>query len=55
MSKHDQILLIGSSSLGRLKIPTCIACDRPLADKVKRSDIYVTTDTPNLMKYPFFE
>ena len=34
MSKHDQVLLLGNSRLGRIKIPSCIACDRPLLDKV---------------------
>jgi hypothetical protein len=35
MSKHDQVLLLGNSRLGRIKIPSCIACDRPLLDKVR--------------------
>lgn len=29
-----QVLTVGNSRLGRIKIPTCIACDRPLIDKV---------------------
>jgi Asp-tRNA(Asn)/Glu-tRNA(Gln) amidotransferase C subunit len=34
MSKHDQVLIVGNSRFGRMKIPSCIACDRPLLDKV---------------------
>jgi len=34
MTKHNQVLTVGNSRLGRIKIPTCIACDRPLIDKV---------------------
>merc|ERR1712000_174232 len=37
MSKFDQVMVPGQSRLGRIKIPTCIACDRPLLNKV-RSD-----------------
>ena len=39
MSKHDQVLLLGNSRLGRIKIPSCIACDRPLLDKVRVIDV----------------
>lgn len=35
LSKYDQVFVIGSSRLGRVKIPTCIACDRPLLRKAK--------------------
>jgi hypothetical protein len=28
-------LVVGNSRLGRVKIPSCIACDRPLIDKVR--------------------
>ena len=34
-----QIIATGSSRLGRLKIPSCIACDRPLVSKVGRDSI----------------
>jgi len=30
----SQVLVVGNSRLGRVKIPSCIACDRPLLDKV---------------------
>jgi len=33
MTKHNQVLTIGNSRLGRIKIPSCIACDRPLLEK----------------------
>ena len=35
MSKHDQVLIVGGSRYGNIKIPTCIACDRPLLNKVR--------------------
>ncbi|KAJ1403565.1 hypothetical protein B484DRAFT_405064 [Ochromonadaceae sp. CCMP2298] len=35
MSKHNQVLVVGNSRLGRVKIPSCLACDRPLIDKVR--------------------
>jgi hypothetical protein len=34
LSKYDQVFVIGNSRLGRVKIPSCIACDRPLLRKV---------------------
>jgi hypothetical protein len=34
MTKHNQVLVAGNSRLGRVKVPTCIACDRPLLEKV---------------------
>lgn len=36
MSKHDQMVVVGNSRLGRTKIPSCIACDRPMLDKVRQ-------------------
>jgi hypothetical protein len=33
MSKHDQVLITGHSRLGKVQMPSCIACDRPLAAK----------------------
>jgi len=36
LSKYDQVLLPGNTRFGRVKIPTCIACDRPLASKVRQ-------------------
>jgi hypothetical protein len=35
MSKHNQVLIAGNSRLGRVKIPSCIACDRPLVEKIR--------------------
>jgi hypothetical protein len=29
-----KVLVLGSTLLGRVKIPTCIACDRPLVERV---------------------
>jgi hypothetical protein len=43
MSKHNQVLVVGNSRLGRVKIPSCIACDRPLIEKV-RLDTVVSKD-----------
>lgn len=40
MSKHDQVLIAGNTKLGRLKIPSCIACDRPLLEKVRQDSLY---------------
>lgn len=39
MSKHDQVLIVGNSRGSRIKIPTCIACDRPLLDKVRQEQV----------------
>ncbi|GMH51422.1 hypothetical protein TrST_g4612 [Triparma strigata] len=39
MSKHDQVLITGHSRLGRVQLPTCIACDRPLAAKKRFRDM----------------
>lgn len=36
MSKHDQVLVVSNSRFGRVKVPSCIACDRPLVDKVRQ-------------------
>ena len=43
----EQILVAGHTRIGRIKIPTCIACDRPLVDKVRR-DQYV--DVPSTLR-----
>jgi hypothetical protein len=37
----SQILVVGNSRLGRLKIPTCIACDRPLIEKVRVNSLLI--------------
>lgn len=36
LSKHDQVLVPTYSRAGRVKIPSCIACDRPLLEKVRQ-------------------
>jgi hypothetical protein len=36
LSKHDQVLLPTQTRAGRVKIPSCIACDRPLLEKVRQ-------------------
>lgn len=33
ISKYDQVVTTGYSRLGRIKIPACIACDRPLISR----------------------
>ena len=32
--------MVGNSRLGRVKIPSCLACDRPLIDKVRSCALY---------------
>lgn len=34
MTKHNQVLVVGNSRLGKIHIPSCIACDRPLVERV---------------------
>lgn len=34
MTKCDQVILTGQSRVGRIKVPSCIACDRPLLSRV---------------------
>ena len=53
MSKHDQVLVVGNSRFGRMKIPTCIACDRPLVDKV-RQERNVPADNGAQRDFPGF-
>lgn len=31
--------MVGNSRLGRVKIPSCVACDRPLIDKVRLDSV----------------
>ena len=49
MTKHNQVLNIGSSRLGRIKIPTCIACDRPLVEKA-RTDVIAKSNNDVLLR-----
>lgn len=46
MSKHDQVLVVGNSRFGRIKIPTCIACDRPLVEKVRQEQVLGADNGP---------
>jgi hypothetical protein len=46
MSKHDQVLVVGNSRFGRIKIPTCIACDRPLLEKVRHDSVQKPDNGP---------
>mgnify|MGYP000011478644 FL=1 len=41
LSKHDQVLITGSSRASRIKasIPTCVACDRPLRTKARKGKL----------------
>lgn len=54
MSKHDQVLIMGSSSFGRVKIPVCIACDRPLLEKGRQDTMQraEVTDFPARFEDP---
>ena len=38
LSKHDQVLITGSSRASRIKasVPVCVACDRPLRTKARK-------------------
>lgn len=51
MSKHDQVLVVGNSRGSRIKIPTCIACDRPLLDKVRQEQL-VPPDSGSHKNFP---
>lgn len=39
LSKHDQVFIPASTRLGRVRasVPVCVACDRPLTTRGKRS------------------
>ena len=39
-----KVLMVGNSRLGRIKIPTCIDCDRPLAEKVSFMNFVLDLD-----------
>lgn len=39
LSKHDQVLITGHSRVGRVQLPSCIACDRPLTNKKRVKDM----------------
>jgi uncharacterized coiled-coil protein SlyX len=49
MSKHDQVLVLGQTRFGRVKIPSCVACDRPLLDKVRQADTMTVPDERSTM------
>lgn len=48
MSKHDQVLIVGNSKLGKVKVPSCIACDRPLLERVREDSVEKTTEKTNI-------
>lgn len=54
MSKHDQVLVVSNTRFGGIKIPTCIACDRPLLDKVKRDNLVQPEDISQRRSFPGF-
>lgn len=54
MSKHDQVLVVSHSRFGAIKIPTCIACDRPLLDKVRRDNVIQPDDVSQRRNFPAF-
>ena len=39
LSKYDQVLITGHSRVGRVQLPSCIACDRPLTNKKRVKDM----------------
>ena len=41
LSKHDQVLITGSSRASRIKasVPVCVACDRPLRTKARKGKL----------------
>ncbi|GMI58455.1 hypothetical protein TeGR_g11933 [Tetraparma gracilis] len=41
LSKHDQVLITGSSRASRIKasVPACVACDRPLRTKARKGKL----------------
>lgn len=39
ISKHEQVIVTGNTRIGRTKIPSCIACDRPLLEKVRQDKV----------------
>jgi hypothetical protein len=41
LSKHDQVLISGSSRASRIKaaVPACVACDRPLRTKARKGKL----------------
>jgi len=39
MTKHNQVLVVGNSRLGKIHIPSCIACDRPLVERVRLDSV----------------
>ncbi|GMH93463.1 hypothetical protein TL16_g12635 [Triparma laevis f. inornata] len=41
LSKHDQVLIMGSSRASRVKaaVPACVACDRPLRTKARKGKL----------------
>ena len=53
MSKHDQVLVVSNSRFGRVKIPSCIACDRPLVDKVRQDKVKPVDNGPQ-REFPGF-
>ena len=54
MSKHDQVLVVTNTRVGAIKIPTCIACDRPLLDKVRRDNIQQPDDVAQRRNFAAF-
>jgi hypothetical protein len=52
MSKHDQVLVVSNSRFGRVKVASCIACDRPLLDKVRQTDRVKAADNGPPKDFP---
>ena len=50
LSKHDQVLITGHSRLGRVQLPTCVACDRPLANKQRAREMIAEKGGQNPVK-----
>jgi hypothetical protein len=37
LTQFEQVVVMGHSRIGRVALPTCVACDRPLVEKVRKS------------------
>jgi len=37
LTQFEQVLVMGHTRMGKVSIPTCVACDRPLMEKMRKS------------------
>jgi chromosome segregation ATPase len=49
LTKYEQVQVIGNTRIGRVSVPTCVACDRPLVSKgrAKREDANPADGAPS--------